>query len=290
MDPRRVERVLRQHLETDRLLGVAAVPYRAVEVELGGDEGPMAAPVNAITTTPVSDAGAGAVAGAGPSMAPPVTRPIPVPSRPAAPPASTTPIPELVGDKGARLAQLREHMLANAALQQRVDPNAKLVFGEGDPNAAIMFIGEAPGADEARMGRPFVGRAGQLLDDMIIKGMKLAREQVYITNMVNFRPPDNRVPTPDEIAMCRAYMIGQVETVRPRVIVALGGTAAKGLLQTATGITRLRGHWHAFNEVNPPIDLMPTFHPAFLLRQYTTENRRKAWEDLKAVLEKVGSG
>ena len=154
------------------------------------------------------------------------------------------------------------------------------VFGEGDLRARLMFIGEGPGAEEDASGRPFVGAAGQLLDKMIA-AMHLAREDVYIANIVKCRPPGNRMPGEDEAAACIGYLKKQIELVQPEVIVLLGGTALHFLLQV-DGITRYRGRWQDYNN----IPVMPTFHPAFLLRK--AEAKREAWHDLKLVMAKLG--
>ena len=158
----------------------------------------------------------------------------------------------------------------------------RIVCGDGDPNADLMFVGEGPGAEEDRRGVPFVGRAGELLTQMIEKGLGIPRSSVYICNIVKCRPPKNRNPLPDEAATCRPFLEGQIAAVRPRVIVALGKPATSLLLGRDVATTRTRGIWH---EVHG-IPLMPTFHPAFILRQYTAENRRCVWEDLKAALER----
>ncbi len=155
------------------------------------------------------------------------------------------------------------------------------VFGEGNPRAELMFIGEGPGADEDRTGQPFVGRAGQLLDKMIA-AMTFAREEVYIANVVKCRPPGNRAPEPDEAAACIGYLKRQIELVRPKVIVSLGGVALSFLFKESAGISRMRGHWIDFNG----IPVMPTFHPAFLLRQESA--KRDAWSDLQQVMARLG--
>jgi len=157
-----------------------------------------------------------------------------------------------------------------------------LVFGVGNPNADLMFVGEGPGRDEDLKAEPFVGRAGQLLTEIIQKGMKLRRADVYIANVVKCRPPDNRNPEPDEIASCLPFLKRQIETVRPRVIVALGKFAAQTLLETTTPITRLRGNWHLYCGVR----LMPTLHPAYLLRN--PGDKRLVWEDIKQVMAELG--
>ena len=158
------------------------------------------------------------------------------------------------------------------------------VFGEGDPQASIFFVGEGPGENEDLTGRPFVGRAGQLLDKMIA-GMGLAREQVYIGNVCKCRPPGNRVPAPDEAAACMPYLVRQLETVRPTVIVTLGLTAAKYMLgDNKLAMGKIRGQWTAWRGVR----LMPTFHPAYVLRSPTPAVKRAVWDDLKLVLTAVG--
>ncbi len=156
-----------------------------------------------------------------------------------------------------------------------------VVFGEGDPHAKLMFIGEGPGYDEDMQGRPFVGKAGQLLNKMIA-AMQFQREEVYIANVVKCRPPGNRVPTPDEAVACIGYLKKQIELIRPEVIVLLGATAVNFLLGKREGITRLRGKWLGFNG----IPVMPTFHPAYLLRQESA--KRDAWADLQQVMKVFG--
>ena len=162
------------------------------------------------------------------------------------------------------------------------------VPGEGSPRARIMFIGEAPGADEDAQGRPFVGRAGQLLD-RIIAACGLKREEVFIGNILKCRPPDNRDPRPDEIISCLPYLQRQIEMIKPEVIVALGAHAARTLLDTNKPIGQLRGQFHDYcaGIGRPPIKLMATYHTAYLLRSYTPENRRRVWEDMKKVLAEL---
>jgi DNA polymerase len=156
----------------------------------------------------------------------------------------------------------------------------KTVPGQGTPHPEIMFVGEAPGADEDAQGLAFVGAAGQLLTKMI-EAMGLRREEVFIANILKCRP-DNRRPTPEEMQTCIPYLKEQIKVLRPRVIVALGATAVHGLLAVETGITKLRGQWSTFEG----IDVMPTFHPAYLLRNPAT--KREAWDDLKSVLRHIG--
>jgi uracil-DNA glycosylase len=179
-------------------------------------------------------------------------------------------------DPAAKLREIRER-LGDCSRCRLCDGRTHIVFGVGDPEARLMFVGEGPGVDEDRQGEPFVGRAGQKLNEMI-RAIGLEREQVYIANVVKCRPPDNRTPEPDEVATCSPFLFEQIEAIRPAVIVALGAPAAKTLLGTRTGITQLRGSWGSFRG----IPVMPTFHPAYLLRAYTAENRRKVYEDLLA--------
>ena len=154
-----------------------------------------------------------------------------------------------------------------------------LVFGEGNPKAHLMFVGEAPGADEDATGRPFVGRAGQLLTKMI-EAIGMKREEVYIANVVKSRPPDNRPPEKDEIEACSPFVFRQIASIRPRLIVTLGNPATQELLRTRTGISRLRGEFQDYPHM-PGIKVLPTFHPAYLLR--SPDKKREAWEDLKRV-------
>ncbi len=157
-----------------------------------------------------------------------------------------------------------------------------IVFGEGNPNAVLVFVGEAPGQDEDIEGRPFCGAAGQLLTDIIAKGMGLERSDVYICNIVKCRPPENRNPEPDEIGFCEPFLARQLRAISPRVIVALGNVAAKTLLKTNEGITSLRGKWHTYQG----IPLMPTFHPAYLLRN--PRDKKLVWEDIQQVMAQLG--
>ncbi len=206
------------------------------------------------------------------------SRPVAVPA--AEPPVmpevsaeAAAPLPGSLAELGAAVAQCRRCILAQT--------RQNAVFGEGDPQAKLMFIGEGPGADEDRLGRPFVGKAGQLLDKMIA-AMQFAREEVYIANVVKCRPPGNRVPSPDEAACCIGYLRKQIEIIKPEVIVLLGATAVTFLLGPLGGITKLRGRWLAYEG----IPVMPTFHPAYLLRQESA--KREAWLDLQSVMKVFG--
>jgi len=169
----------------------------------------------------------------------------------------------------------------------------QIVFGVGSPKADLMFIGEAPGADEDQQGEPFVGRAGQLLNNMI-KAMGLAREQVYIANIIKCRPPNNRTPERDECETCSPFLMRQVATIKPKVIVALGAVAAKTLLAINESMSNLRGRWYEFRPAgvrsNDPgwtgAKLAVTYHPAFLLRD--PRQKKEAWKDLQMVMKELG--
>jgi uracil-DNA glycosylase family 4 len=164
----------------------------------------------------------------------------------------------------------------------------KIVFGDGNPQSQLVFVGEGPGADEDAQGIPFVGRAGQLLTQMIEgtakkEGIPLTRADVYICNVVKCRPPENRTPEADEMEICGQFLFRQLQTIKPKAICALGSTAAKALLGGKDGVTRLRGKWHQWHD----IPLIVTYHPSYLLRAYNVEAKREAWEDLKKVLHFV---
>lgn len=164
----------------------------------------------------------------------------------------------------------------------------KIVFGDGNPEARLVFVGEGPGADEDEQGIPFVGKAGQLLTQMIEntaakEGIQIKRQDVYICNVVKCRPPENRTPEPDEMAMCGQFLFRQLNAIKPKAICALGGTAAKALLGGKDGVTKLRGNWYKWQD----FPLMVTYHPSYLLRAYNVSAKREAWEDLKKVLHFV---
>ena len=164
----------------------------------------------------------------------------------------------------------------------------KLVFGVGNPAAPLVFVGEGPGADEDAQGIPFVGRAGQLLTQMIEntakrEGIALTRDDVYICNVVKCRPPGNRTPEPDEMEICGQFLARQLLAIRPKAICALGGTAARALTGHKEGVTKMRGRWFQWRDV----PVMVTYHPSYLLRPYNQDAKREAWEDLKKVLHFV---
>jgi len=266
-EDRRRQRRIRQLIDTDRLLGVDSIPvdrHRTVEVEVA-------------ETTPPPQAKAERASGGAPS---------------ASSPRATT--PQAASRKSQTAAQqsdatdldtLRDEVTEWINANWPQDGWQNVVFGEGDPNAALMFIGEGPGADEDAQGRPFVGRAGQLLDKQI-QAMQLKREDVYIANIAKTRPPGNRVPTPDEAELWLPWLAKQVRIIQPKVIVTLGATSAKYLLEEPRfAITRERGRWREYQG----IALMPTFHPAYVLRRYTPEVRRQVWDDLQKVMERLSA-
>ena len=186
-------------------------------------------------------------------------------------------------EKRSRLLALDNNEVRGCTKCRLCETRTQTVFGEGDADAKIFFIGEGPGENEDLTGRPFVGRAGEMLNKWIA-AMGLKREQVFIANIVKCRPPGNRVPAPDEVATCTPYLQRQLEIVRPKVIVTLGLPSAKYMLQSNSTMGRLRGQWHEWRGIR----LMPTFHPAYVLRSYTNEVRAAVWDDLKKVMAEVG--
>ena len=201
-------------------------------------------------------------------IAPPVVREAPAREEP-------------VADLGGALdpmAALREEV-RNCVKCPLCQTRTQTVFADGNPAADVVFVGEAPGFHEDQKGIPFVGKAGQLLTDIIVKGMKMRREDVYICNVIKCRPPDNRDPSPDEKAKCEPYLVRQLQLVKPKVICALGGHAAKTLLKTEDSTGKLRGKWHFYEG----IPLRVTFHPAYLLR--SPGEKRKTWDDIQEVMK-----
>ncbi len=198
-------------------------------------------------------------------------------------------LPQTPADKAAALEALRETCLKCCCCGLG-KTRTKLVFGEGSPAAQLVFVGEAPGEDEDRTGRPFVGRAGQKLTEMIV-AMGLRREDVYICNMLRCRPPHNRTPAPEEVQACWPLLIRTLQIIRPKAIVTLGNPATQNLLQTTTGITKMRGNWQRLPDHAPGLgglSVLPTFHPSYLIRTYTIENRRAVWNDMQKVMELLG--
>jgi uracil-DNA glycosylase len=199
-----------------------------------------------------------------------------------------TPTPE-PGARARLFEELRSKVLVCTKCPNLVAFRHSVVFGVGNPNAELMFVGEAPGADEDKQGEPFVGRAGELLTK-IIQTMGYQRSEVYIANVLKCRPdippgtPGNRQPTPFEMETCLPYLRQQIELIQPKAMVALGGTAMRGLFGKAEPMKEMRGRWHLFG----PIPVMATFHPSYLLRNQALSEKRKVWEDMLQVLERLG--
>lgn len=253
---------LARHLRWLEAAGVQEVPAPALPVE------PAATGAHARPTE-----------GAAGRSGPPARAPAPTPP----PGQGAPPAVHRAGEKGCgseALVQVRD-TLGDCRRCKLAGGRTTLVFGVGNPHAELVFVGEGPGADEDREGEPFVGKAGQLLTKMI-QAMGYQREQVYIANVVKCRPPGNRNPEPDEIEACEPFLRAQLAAIRPRVVVALGKFAAQTLLRDTTPITRLRGGWREYEGIR----LMPTFHPAYLLR--SPEEKKKAWEDLQLVMKELG--
>lgn len=277
-DPARVRRILRQHVQTDQLLGVDAVPLGVRQVL-------------ATTAEPVSLSATPPAMPAAPIGASPLSKPVM-----AAAEALGRPIYQdrpLRGAKAKMLEELDEQHVRGCTRCVLCQSRTHTVFGCGNPDARLMFIGEGPGQTEDEQGLPFVGRAGELLTKMIL-AMGLTREQVYIANVVKCRPPNNRPPQPPEVAACTPYLFAQIAAIQPEVIVSLGGPATKLVAATEEGITRIRGTWHVFrgleSQGGPAIPVMPTFHPAYVLRSYTVDNRKKVWSDLQQVMLRLQAG
>lgn len=217
----------------------------------------------------------------------PVTTPAPAPVSPTPAPPASSPTPTV--DKATAFADLRERAMACTKCGHLASSRTNVVFGVGNMEADLMFVGEAPGADEDRQGEPFVGKAGMLLTK-IIQTMGLSRETVYIGNILKCRPDTpgqsygNRKPTVEEMKTCIPFLHAQIDLIQPKVLVALGATAVEGLLGKTSGITRLRGNWQTYRG----IPLMPTYHPAFLLRNQAISEKRKVWEDMLQVMETLG--
>lgn len=239
---------IRQNLETDAILGASEVPVaKAAKAPVGAPQ----------TDSP------------------------PKPRRPVGPDEA---------DKTKRLEALANEHLTDCRKCQLAQERNKVVFGQGSADTELVFVGEAPGAEEDKQGLAFVGRAGQLLTRMI-QAMGITRDDVYICNVLKCRPPGNRTPSTDEIAACSPYLMEQVQIIAPKVIVALGAPASQTLLATKTSIGQLRGRFHDFYPsgsplVGQPVKLMPTYHPAYLLRNPADKN--KVWDDLKIVMTELG--
>lgn len=205
---------------------------------------------------------------------------IPEPTEPT-PPMPRATASSRVADRPAALRLIREEIGDCTRCRLHKQGRKQIVFGVGNPNAELMFIGEAPGADEDEQGEPFVGRAGQLLNNMI-KAMGLQREDVYIANIIKCRPPSNRTPERDECETCSPFLMQQIKVISPKAIVALGAVAAKTLLAVNAPMSELRGHWYDFRGTK----LAVTYHPAFLLRD--PRQKKETWKDLQMVMKELG--
>jgi len=246
-------RIARQHLETTRLLGVDFVPVRAAAAAAAA-----ALPTTQETRSTPRSSG---VAPGGPGLR---------------------------AERQAALDTLRARHDRECDHCTRSTQHTNIVFGEGDPCARLMFVGEAPGAEEDRTGRPFVGRSGEKLNDMI-RAIGLERDAVYIANVLKARPPNNATPTPEEAQRCGVWLRQQITIISPRVIVTLGKPAANYLLDNRDAMGAMRGRWfeYAAPDMPAPTPVLPTFHPAYLLRAYTVENRRLVWADLQKARERL---
>jgi DNA polymerase len=279
------------HLEDLKARGTRFVPVTSETVSLLKQTAPATAPTRSAPAgtslrSPVSTASVA-------TPLPPVAKPtIPLSAQAPEPISTAVTVPSNQAldpqAKAEAMRELRERALVCMKCPNLASARKNVVFGVGDINAALMFVGEAPGADEDVQGEPFVGAAGQLLT-RIIQTMGLTRDTVYIANILKCRPDTpgqsagNRKPTPEEMQTCIPYLHSQIDLIQPKVLVGLGGTAIEGLLGK-TGITKLRGNWQTYRS----IPLMPTFHPSFLLRNQALSEKRKVWEDMLQVMEKLG--
>lgn len=285
-----------QHLENLKAAGVRFVAVAPESLQALAQPAPRVAPSPLLVQSPIANQSA-----ASPPPGPPakiqspksdiaphaaeIALPLGLPGEsPAAPAAPLSP-----EAKAAAFASLRERAMACVKCGHLAASRKNVVFGVGNINADLMFIGEAPGADEDQQGEPFVGKAGQLLTK-IIETMGLKRGDVYIGNILKCRPDTpgqsagNRKPTTDEMQTCIPYLHEQIDLIQPKVIVALGATAVEGLLGKTIGITKLRGNWKTYRGT----PLMPTYHPAYLLRNQAMSEKRRVWEDMLQVMEKLG--
>ena len=270
-------RIVRQRLESLKRAGVTNVKKgRAVKVEQGLAEpvaplvaAPKPAPTSAKSQAAVSDVTLGSKSAA-------EAKPAAATKAPAATPALKT-RPE----REAALEVIRKKVAGCVRCEALCSTRTQTVFGVGSPMTKLVFLGEAPGADEDKQGEPFVGRAGQLLTK-IIEACTLKREDVYILNVLKCRPPNNRPPTPEESANCKEYLDAQLEIIRPEFICCLGSTAAKNLLETDVSISKLRGKFQTYRGIK----VMCTYHPAYLLRN--PDAKKEVWTDMKVLMREMG--
>ena len=290
-DPRvQLIREVRQRLESLRRAGLDRIP---VAVSLAGSAPPPPAP--RVVKPPIAPPGppprvAAPAVPEKPRPAVPETprpavpsvpsRPLPVSSLFGEPEIETPPVP--AAERPAQLLSLAEEVAGCERCPHLAAARTRTVFGEGSATARLMFIGEAPGADEDRTGRPFIGRAGALLTDMITKGMGLDRADVYIANVLKSRPPENRDPLPEEVAHCLPFLERQIAIIRPEFLCLLGKVAASTLLETALPMGRLRGKWHRYRGIPAVV----TYHPSYLLRNPAA--KKDAWGDLQMLMQAMG--
>ncbi len=249
-------------------------------VEAGADEAIAEAPVNRLTAKPPS-----------PAPTPATSSPVPMKPRAAAPPPlAQSAGSDAIGDAMKAAAAAPDLNALKAAMEafegsalKRAATNT--VFADGTPSGRVMFIGEAPGRDEDRIGKPFVGRAGQLLDKMLASIDLDRGRNCYITNVINWRPPDNRDPSPEEAAICLPFLRRHIELANPGIIVLLGAVAARHVMGVTEGIMKTRGRWLEYRVGDVMVPVMPTLHPAYLLRQ--PAHKKLAWRDLQAVASRM---
>jgi DNA polymerase len=275
-DPRRelgeIAAALRAYLEVQQDTGAMGIPRRAKGAARPAAPAPAPAPAPAHAEAPAP----------APVKHEPIVIPDPTPAKPAAA-AKPAPAPA----RAPRALDVIQAEVAACTKCELAKTRTNTVFSRGNPKAKLVFIGEAPGADEDAQGLPFVGRAGQLLDKMI-QAMGLDPEKdVYVCNIIKCRPPGNRRPEPEETAACIPYLHEQLAGIDPKVIVALGNTAVGTLLDTKLGITKVRGNWKLYKGKIP---VMPTYHPSYLIRPSAqqAEAKKQAWEDLQAVMKELG--
>lgn len=308
-DALNLQRSIRQTLESLQRAGVTHLPNSAeLGQSLGSTVGTAASvvaeerviqasarPVKNVPAPTITDP-APAVSSGSPAMRPAPTggkasKPAPTAVGSARPPAlfeinegDAPPLgpPLDPAAKPAALQVIQQEVAACTRCSHLASSRTQTVFGVGNPNARLLFVGEAPGADEDAQGEPFVGRAGQLLTDIITKGLKMRREDVYILNVLKCRPPGNRIPEPNEVINCRGFLDRQIDVIRPEFICCLGSVAAKTLLNSDLSIGRMRGKWHDYRG----IPLLCTYHPAYLLR--TPSAKREVWEDMKLLMARMG--
>ena len=291
---REIAAAVRAHVEWLRVSGAVGLPRgerpgaTPVRPELAPDPTPeVVAPTTLRSEAPRRDPPRADARPAAPGFALATPGPAPVAADPAASgpapaPAAAPTVPALPPEERTRRLDVLAESIRGCTRCALHAARTQTVFARGTGASGLCFVGEGPGADEDEQGFPFVGKAGQLLDRMI-EAMGFGRDDVYVCNIVKCRPPNNRKPEPEEMAACMPYLNEQLELLAPEVIVALGATAVQGLFGTSEGITRLRGRWKLFRGRVP---VMPTFHPAFLLRNPAA--KKEVWEDLQAVLRQMG--